>query len=170
MAIINFHYFDVNQLAAIFQPAHKVVRMKHFFDYGRLNVLTPGAGIVCLSFALVAGGGCRKSPGTSPPVASPSPSDSTSAAATPTDTPPAERMQPLVATAPANTDPTQKSGPTQLQLLNRAMMGWEIKNHRHPQNFEEFASTANIEIPAPPPGQKYAFDRKGFIVLANSTH
>jgi len=167
---MNFHYFDLMQLTAIFLPAHKLTRMKLLFDSGRLGVLTPGAGIVCLIFALAAGGGCRKSPSTPPPVASPSPSDATSAAATPAGTPPPERMQPSVASTPAKTDPAQKSGPTQLQLLNRAMMGWEIKNHRHPRNFEEFASTGSIQIPAPPPGQKYAFNGKGFIILVNSTH
>ena len=61
------------------------------------------------------------------------------------------------------------SGLTQLQLLNRALVGWEMKNHRHPLTFEEFASTANIQIPDPPAGQKYAFSQKGFIVLVNAT-
>jgi hypothetical protein len=60
------------------------------------------------------------------------------------------------------------SGVTQLQLLNRAMLGWEMKNHRRPRTFEEFASSAGFQIPEPPLGQKYALSSKGHIVLVNS--
>lgn len=141
--------------------------MKLFVDFGRLDGWKPGAGILCLILALVVGGGCGKAQSTPPPVASPSPSNSTSTAAAPATppaaTPPPARIQPSVPSVSTNT------GPTQLQLLNRAMLGWEIKNHRRPRTFEEFSSSANFQIPAPPPGQKYALGQNGFIVLVNST-
>jgi len=54
-----------------------------------------------------------------------------------------------------------------LQLLNRALIRWMIKNHRHPQNFEDFASSASIQIPDPPAGKKYALNGRGFIVLVD---
>ena len=144
------------------------IRMKLSFDFGRLDDWKPGAGILCLVFALVAGGGCGKSQSAPPPVASPSQSDSTSPAATPVitpaATPPPARMKPSVPSVSTNT-----AGPTQIQLLNRAMLGWEMKNHRRPQTFEEFAGSAGFQVPDPPPGKKYALDQRGFIVLVNST-
>jgi hypothetical protein len=78
-----------------------------------------------------------------------------------------------MSTAPSPSGPlptnSTNTGPTQLQLLNRAMVRWEIKNHRRPQTFEEFASSANYKIPDPPPGQRYAFGQNGFIVLVSAT-
>jgi hypothetical protein len=47
------------------------------------------------------------------------------------------------------------------------MVGWMRTNHRHPQNFEDFANTANIQIPAPPSGKKYTLNGRGFIVLVD---
>ncbi|HXC35496.1 MAG TPA: hypothetical protein VNV43_06440 [Candidatus Acidoferrales bacterium] len=56
---------------------------------------------------------------------------------------------------------------TTLQFLNRAMVRWMRTNHRHPRDFNEFASTANVQIPDPPPGKKYALNGRGFIVLVD---
>ena len=161
--IVNFHYCRLKQFAGNFQPAQIVIHMELFSDFARREWWKPKAGILGLILALVAGGGCGKPHGTPPPAAAPSQSDSTSPAATPAATPPPDRLQPSVPAVSANT------GPTQLQVLNRAMLGWEMKNHRHPRSFEEFAGSANIQIPVPPSGQKYAFNQQGFIVLVNST-
>lgn len=143
-----------------------MIRMKLFFNFGRLDGWKPGAGILCLILALVVGGGCGKSQNKPPEVASPPASDSASTASAPAATPPPDRMQPSIPVPSVSTN--NNVGPTQLQLLNRAMLGWEMKNHRRPLNFEEFASSANFHIPEPPPGKKYALDQKGFIVLVNS--
>ena len=137
--------------------------VKVFFDFGWRAGWPLKAGILYLLLLLVAGGGCGKSESTAPPVASSPATNSTPTIAEPTVTPPSNPIPPAFPTNSAN------SGVTPLQLLNRAMLGWEIKNHRHPRTFEEFASTANIQIPDPPAGQKYAFDKRGFIVLVNST-
>jgi hypothetical protein len=133
------------------------------FDFGRRAGWLANAGVLCLLLVLVASSGCNKSDSTPASVAPSQESNSTPTAAAPTATP-----TPVPASLPTQSSSTN-SGPTQLQLLNRALVGWEIKNHRHPRTFEEFASTANFQIPAPPAGQKYAFSQKGFIVLVNAT-
>jgi hypothetical protein len=141
------------------------------FDFGRRAGWLPKAGILCLLLVLVAPSGCKKSDSTPVSVAPSQESNSTPTAATPTAEPTAEPTN----TLPPNQRPlaipsnSANSGLTQLQLLNRALVGWEMKNHRHPLTFEEFASTASIQIPDPPAGQKYAFNQKGFIVLVNAT-
>ena len=134
-----------------------------FFDFGRRAGWLPNAGILCLFLVLVASSGCKKSDSTPTSVAPSQESNSTPMAAAPTAAPPPVPVPPPTQSSSTN------SGPTQLQLLNRALVGWEMKNHRHPRTFEEFASTANFQIPDPPAGQKYAFSQKGFIVLVNAT-
>ncbi len=155
------------------------VSVNIFFDFGRRAGWLPKAGILCLLLVLVAPSGCKKSDSTPASVASSPASNSTPTAATPTAEPTAEPTAAPIAeptnTLPPNQRPlavpsnSANSGLTQLQLLNRALVGWEMKNHRHPLTFEEFASTASIQIPDPPAGQKYAFNPKGFIVLVNAT-
>jgi len=134
-----------------------------FFDFSWLAGWRPRAGTLCLLGVLVAGGGCGKSESSAPPFASSPVTNSGPAAAAPTATAPQARMQPSVPSVSPNV------GVTQLQMLNRAMLGWEMTNHRHPRTFEEFASTAGIQVPNPPAGQKYAFNQRGFIVLVNSS-
>lgn len=56
----------------------------------------------------------------------------------------------------------------ELQPLNRALLQWILQNRRHPTNFAEFAASANIKIPSPPPGKKYILNHQGLISLANS--
>ena len=138
--------------------------MKHILDFGRLDSWKPGAGILCVILALVAGGGCGKPKIVPPPVAPQS--NSTSTAAAPTGTPLSPQMQQPA--LPAVSVNAGQNGPTQIQSLNRAMMGWAMKNHRRPQTFQEFASTAGFQIPDPPAGKKYALDKNGFIILVNS--
>ena len=137
------------------------------FDFGRRAGWPPNAGVLCLLLVLAASSGCNKSDSTPASVPPSQESNSTPTAAAPTATPTAT-PPPVPASLPTQSSSTN-SGPTQLQLLNRALVGWEIKNHRHPRTFEEFASTANFQIPDPPAGQKYAFSQKGFIVLVNAT-
>ena len=153
--------------------------MNIFFDFGRRAGWLPKAGVLCLLLVLVASSGCKKSDSTPVSVAPSQESNSTTTAAAPTTAPTTaptdEPMAEPTNTPPPNQRPlavpsnSANSGLTQLQLLNRALVGWEMKNHRRPRTFEEFAGTANIQIPDPPSGQKYAFNQKGFIVLVNAT-
>jgi hypothetical protein len=115
---------------------------------------------------LVDGGGCGKSESTVLPVTSQPVSNSIPTTASTTTVPIA--TLPPVSVPPVSQSNTNSSNLTQLQLLNRAMMGWEIQNHRRPQTFDDFASTVNFQIPNPPPGQKYALNQRGFIVLVNA--
>src|SRR5215469_7943040 len=106
--------------------------MKPFFDVGRYSGRWPKTIPVLLAF-VIAATGCSKSskqPAATPQVAPPS-ADAAPAMSTPAPAP--------VTTAPAptgNPQPLPKEGSlTQLQLLNRAMVGWMRDNHRRPQNF-----------------------------------
>jgi hypothetical protein len=55
-----------------------------------------------------------------------------------------------------------------MQQLNRAMFRYQMQNHRNPASVEELASAAGIQLPAPPPGKKYAFDSRGIVVLIDN--
>lgn len=137
--------------------------MKHIFAANKSSHWKLPTGVFCLTLALAAGTGCGKPKNTTTPVPPPTVSDSATAPAA--STAPANRMQPTPPPASFDNSP---NGPTQLQSLNRALLGWKMKNHRRPQNFEEFASTAGFQIPAPPAGKKYTLNSKGFIELVNS--
>jgi hypothetical protein len=136
--------------------------MKMVFDVARFAGRQPKGCVACLALALAVTAGCGKS---SPPVQSAAPpvsSDATSAQQTPPPAQPAlQNPQPA---AVANPDDSKQT----LQGLNRALMGWMISNHRHPKTFEEFASSANIQIPDPPAGKKYALNARGFIILVSN--
>ncbi len=66
--------------------------------------------------------------------------------------------------APAAAQPA--AGPD-LGELNRGMIRWIVANRRRPNNFEDFAATANMTIPPPPPGKKYVIDDTMHIQLVN---
>lgn len=151
--------------------------MNILFYFGWRAGWLPNAGIWCLLLVLVASSGCKKSDSTPASVAPSQESNSTTTAEAPTTTAeapttaaeaPTTAPPPVSVSLPTQSSPTN-SGVSQLQLLNRALLGWKMKNHRRPQTFEEFASTANFPIPDPPAGQKYALSQKGFIVLVGST-
>lgn len=147
--------------------------MTLYFDIGRLTGWRPKAGVLALILALAVGGGCGKSQSSQPQTVSSAATNSTpvpvAATAMPTTmsttvptgaVPPSQR--PLTVPSTAN------SAVTPLQALNRAMVNWTMQHGRRPQSFEEFASSANITIPDPPPGKKYAFGARGWIVLVNA--
>lgn len=134
----------------------------HKFRFGRFEHWKATGVIGILTIALLAGEGCGKSSKSAPPsAAAPSPSDSKAAQVA--ATPPANWTRP-----PAISGSAADSGLTQVQALNRAVLGWKMKNHRQPRSFDDFASTAGFQIPPPPAGKKYALDSKGFIILVNS--
>jgi hypothetical protein len=54
-----------------------------------------------------------------------------------------------------------------LKQLNRALRAWVLRNQRRPKSFAEFAATANIQIPPPPAGKKYALGQHMHILLVN---
>lgn len=156
--VTNFSYFELESWRTIFFG--KSTCMKTFFDFARFDGDQPKfCGCLLMLTVLLFAAGCSKSGSPSPSAVS---SDSTKAFPTNSAAQaPVATTQQAVAT---NSDGTQST----LQTLNRALLGWMIKNHRHPQNFAEFASSANIQIPDPPEGEKYTLNAHGFIVLVNN--
>jgi hypothetical protein len=51
--------------------------------------------------------------------------------------------------------------------IQRSVIRWVVTNRRRPSNFEEFAATADVKIPAPPAGKKYYLPRDLHVQLVN---
>ena len=79
---------------------------------------------------------------------------------------PSTQPTPVVST-PAPAAITNSAGPD-LVALNQALLDWRVQNQRVPANFAEFAASANIKIPPPPPGKKYVINSRGLISLVNA--
>lgn len=60
------------------------------------------------------------------------------------------------------------NGDPDLHQLDQAMLRWIIGNRRAPSSFQEFASSAGVAIPPPPPGKKYALEPSMHIILVNA--
>jgi type IV secretory pathway VirB10-like protein len=59
------------------------------------------------------------------------------------------------------------SGPPNLKMMSTAVRVWIGMHQAVPMNFEQWAATPNIAYPPPPPGKKYALDKKLHVVLVN---
>ncbi|HEY1661584.1 MAG TPA: hypothetical protein VGI03_04135 [Verrucomicrobiae bacterium] len=68
----------------------------------------------------------------------------------------------------AQTNPAAASnGQPDLAELQRSLIRWIVGNRRMPANFEDFAATAGVKIPPPPPGQKYIITSNMHIQLVS---
>jgi hypothetical protein len=67
--------------------------------------------------------------------------------------------------AAANLD----NGKPILQQLNRSLLQFKIQHNRNPTSVEELAASAGVQIPPPPPGKKYAFNSRGWVVLVDNS-
>lgn len=116
------------------------------------------AGLVCATAWLAAGCG-KQAQSPAPPA--PAPQDTN-----------ASQPAPAAPATPVNSGPalaaTATNATVDLRPLNQALMGWVYRNGRRPANFEEFAASAGIQIPPPPPGKKYSITGRGFISLVNA--
>ena len=54
-----------------------------------------------------------------------------------------------------------------LDAMSTAVRVWIRTRHQVPKNFEEWAAAPNYAYPPPPPGKKYAFDKKFHVILVN---
>jgi len=61
----------------------------------------------------------------------------------------------------------QPNGEPDLAELNRSLLRWMMGHRRRPNNFEDFAATAGVAIPAPPAGKKYIIASDMHIKLVN---
>ena len=81
---------------------------------------------------------------------------------------PANSQSPVPATTPAvagSNPATDANGAADLAELSRQLRGWIVGHRRLPQNFEEFVATANLKVPPPPAGKKYAINKSTVILL-----
>ena len=54
-----------------------------------------------------------------------------------------------------------------LGQMQRALGMWLVRNRRVPANFDDFAATAGVPIPPPPPGKKYIITKRMQIQLVD---
>jgi len=54
-----------------------------------------------------------------------------------------------------------------LNAMSLAVRIWIRTRQQVPKDFEEWAAAPNYAYPPPPPGKKYAFDRKYHVILVN---
>src|SRR5262245_40513708 len=111
--------------------------------------MLPKRALLCLAIPLAIFG-CKREP---PPANANSSTPAQNAATTPAPAPSVQAPPPAQTSEPVN--------------LDRELRKWIVRNQRPPKNFEDFAATAGIEIPPPPPGKKYVVDKTMHVVLAN---
>ena len=76
--------------------------------------------------------------------------------------PVAAPAEPAVVTIPAGGDVNATLGE-----LTRQVRRYIVRNKTTPSNFDDFAAAAHLQVPPPPPGQKYAINAKWKVVLVN---
>jgi|SRR5215469_16445979 len=135
--------------------------MKMPFDISRYAYWQPKTTGVCLAFVFAMAAGCSKS-NTPATAAAPPPPDTTHVAPGPAAPAAAASSQPIAA-------PNAEIPKPEMQAMNRALIGWMRANGHRPSTFQEFASTTDFQIPTPPPGKKFAFNSRGFIVLVDAS-
>lgn len=120
------------------------------------------SGTIGLALILAVAGtsGCskKKDSASTPPPQTASTTETNQAPA-PTAPPPAQAG----AAAPA----VQANGQPDLAEINRAMIRWIVGHRRAPSSFQEFAATAGVTIPPPPPGKKYVLAPNKRVQLAD---
>ncbi|HTR41605.1 MAG TPA: hypothetical protein VMH87_08325 [Pseudomonadales bacterium] len=134
--------------------------MKLLFDFNRCTYRQPKVLVAGLALVFALAAGCGKS-SNGPTVSVAPPSSTTNVAQAP-----GQQVTPSAPVAVANADIPKP----EMQAMNRALLDWMRANNRRPKTFQEFASSTDFQIPAPPAGKKYAFNERGFIVLVDASN
>ena len=107
-------------------------------------------------------------------TASPAPQASADAASQPAATPanqaanqPAQANQTTPQAANQTAATAAPPAEPDLGALNRALRSWVMANRRPPKSFDDFAASAGVPIPAPPPGKHYVLTGNMHIQLVN---
>jgi hypothetical protein len=169
------HIICVNHLVPLSN-----IHMKTFLDSPRPVWRRPTGGRV-LPLALVLGvavlaAGCGKKDSPAPTTVNPAPATNLADASQPAApattanvvAPPAAPVSQRPAVnlaASANADPDMPA----LVQLNRAIVGFRMEHHRNPNSVEEITAATGIQLPPPPPGKKYAFSNRGWVVLVDGS-
>ena len=113
--------------------------------------------IVAAAFLLT---GCGKKTETPPPVTPPQVHQPAQ---------PVPVVQRPEAPAPATTPNVQTNAPPpDLGELSREVRSWAAARYDSPPaTFEQWVALSGAQIPPPPPGKKYAFDRKKHVILVD---
>ena len=104
--------------------------------------------------------GCHKAPASPPAAAADIPppvaaADSSLASPLP---PPGPQAAPVTA---------NDHSPQDIHSMERALVGWVIRNHQRPKSFEAFVAASGIQVPPPPAGKKYVIAKSMHIVLVD---
>lgn len=121
----------------------------------------------CLFLMAIFSMGCHKAADTTaavPPVVAGTNQDSQTAVADTESHAPVPRA---VVADPNAPPPVKPNGDPDLHQLDRAMLRWLVANQRRPSSFAEFAASAGVAIPPPPPGKKYALNQGLHVILVN---
>jgi hypothetical protein len=157
-------WFPANVGYILLRHPSFIIDMKMFSGFARSVVGQSERRVLCfmlgLAVAILAAGCGKKSTAPVSNNAPPPPTNETATA--PVSPPPAPISQPTA------TVPAAKPAPPSVQALNHVLMGWIIQHHRHPKSFEDFAASANVQIPPPPAGKKYTLNSRGFIILVDN--
>ncbi len=123
-------------------------------------------GVSCLLLAALCSTGCHKAVDTTAAVP-PAPGTNQDSQAIIADTQ-SHAPVPAPVVADPNAPPLVKpNGDPDLHQLDRAMLRWLVANQRRPSSFAEFAASAGVTIPPPPPGKKYALNQGMHVILVN---
>jgi hypothetical protein len=121
--------------------------------------------------------GCHKAPDAAPPpttpatVAAPDTNQNNEASAPVTVTqpppgPPQPTPHPLA--DPEAPPVARPNGEADLHQLDVSIMHWVFAHQRAPSSFAEYASSADVTVPPPPPGKKYAFGPHYHAILVDA--
>jgi len=126
--------------------------------------------IVLVGWAVVAGvlalAGCSKAKTSAPEMTASSASSqpgTNQVAAQPAPSGTAPGVAPVQAAGTVQAP----GGQPDLAALQRTLIRWIVGHRREPANFQDFASSAGVTIPPPPPGQHYIITKSMHIELVN---